>query len=77
MWNSWDIVHDLPLVFITVFPKGYNDIWNKEESAFESSFLLKKKTVGSWPTLRQPTFMHLLGSILSHTSSSLLSIFSS
>lgn len=44
MWtlDSYDIEHDLPLEFRTIFPKGYNDIQKEEEFDPEGGFALKK-----------------------------------
>lgn len=66
------------MVFRTVFPEGYNDIWNKEESDLDCGFSLKIKNLLQilGQPFGTPTFRHLLGSIWSHSSSSLLSVLS-
>lgn len=53
-------------------------IWNKEESDLDCGFSLKKKNLLQilGQPFGTPTFRHLLGSVWSHSSSSLLSVLS-
>lgn len=48
-------------MFRAIFPKGYNDLWNKEESDLEGGFSMKKKkkksVADSWPSPGTHTFM--------------------
>lgn len=56
------------------FPRGYDE--NKEESDLEGGFSFKEKksVADSWPSPGTPTFVPLLGSVGSHSSSFLLPI---